>query len=37
VAQRLPNEAAHAVASVSDRSESIGWIVAEARARLARF
>jgi hypothetical protein len=37
VAQRLPNEGALAVASVSDRSESIGSIVSEARARLARF
>jgi hypothetical protein len=36
VAQRLPREPALAVAVVASRTASLGWIVAEARARLTR-
>jgi hypothetical protein len=36
VAQRLPRDPGLAVAVVASRSGSLGWIVAEARARLTR-
>jgi hypothetical protein len=37
VAHRHPQDPELAVLSVADRNQSIGWIVSEARARLARF
>jgi hypothetical protein len=37
VVQRVPSQPDLAVACVADRSESVGWIVAQARARLERY